>query len=196
MARLDRDVASATVASSLLEWIRSVVTGWKPSIVGVFREDAEHGWPITAESASQLRETLTKSGHLLPLPTEPAALANVMEIELRRHLCEAAGSLDGASIVEGTERSFPDLELSGEAFGGGTHAVDIKCARIKPAKTKRADDPEQPDRLVHRQYLLLVATAQVLRNPASIRRTTRNSSLSLFSTGSTPPCRSASRTFR
>ena len=113
-----------------------MVTGWKPSIVGVFKEDAEHDWPLMADNAAQLRETLTKSGHLLPLPSEPAALANVMEIELRRHLCEAAASIDGASIVEGTERSFPDLELSGAAFGGRVHAVDIKCARVKPLKGK------------------------------------------------------------
>jgi len=113
-----------------------MVVGWKPSIVGVFKEDAEHDWPIVADSASELRETLTRAGHLLPLPSEPAALANVMEIELRRHLCEAAAGVNGVSILEGTERSFPDLEFGGEAFGGGVHAVDIKCARIKPLKGK------------------------------------------------------------
>ena len=31
-------------------------------------------------------------------------------------------------ITEGTERSYPDLEFSGDAFGGGFRAVDIKCA--------------------------------------------------------------------
>jgi Restriction endonuclease EcoRV len=122
------------VASTLLEWIRSVTVGWKPSIVGVFREDADHDWPLTAQSSADLRETLTNTGHLLPLPSEPAALANVMEIELRRHLCEAAATLPRAEIAEGTERSFPDLEFSGEAFGGGHRAVDIKCARIKQLK--------------------------------------------------------------
>lgn len=122
------------MASMLLEWIRSATVGWKPSIVGVFREDADHEWPLTAQSPAHLREALTNTGHLLPLPTEPAALANVMEIELRRHLCEAADSLAKAEIAEGTERSFPDLEFSGEAFGGGHRAVDIKCARIKQLK--------------------------------------------------------------
>ena len=78
------DEAKLTVmASPLLSWLRDQTAGWSPSIVGVFRENAEHQWPITAASGPDLRRVLTESGHLLPLPTEPAALANVMEIELR-----------------------------------------------------------------------------------------------------------------
>ena len=68
-------------------------------------------------------------GHLLPLPTEPAALANLIEIELREHLGAAANKTRGASIGLGTERSYPDIELAGPAFGESCHAVDIKCAR-------------------------------------------------------------------
>jgi hypothetical protein len=115
--------------SPLLLWLRKQTTGWKPSIVGVFRENAPHKWPITASSSADLRVQLTTHGHLLPLPSEPAALANVMEIELRQHLLEAVRSLADASIAAGTERSYPDLEFSGSAFGGGFRAVDIKCAR-------------------------------------------------------------------
>jgi hypothetical protein len=119
--------------SPLLSWLREHTEGWKPSIVGVFREDATHDWPITARSPSDLRQQLIATGHLLPLPSEPAALANVMEIELRQHLVDAARMTPGAELTEGTERSYPDLELSGEAFGGGPRAVDIKCARRTPS---------------------------------------------------------------
>lgn len=115
--------------SPLLNWLRGHTEAWRPSVVGVFREDAVHDWPISASSASELREALTHAGHLLPLPTEPAALANVMEIELRQHFLEAAALTDGVETKEGTERSYPDLEIFGEAFGGGPRAVDIKCAR-------------------------------------------------------------------
>lgn len=117
------------MASLLLDWLREHTAAWRPSIVGVFREDALHDWPLSASNPSELRERLTDTGHLLPLPSEPAALANVMEIELRKHLLEAALLTDGAEVSEGTERSYPDLEFSGEAFGGGHRAVDIKCAR-------------------------------------------------------------------
>jgi hypothetical protein len=123
------------VASSLLDWLRQHTAAWKPSVVGVFREDALHDWPLSANSAPELRRRLTDAGHLLPLPSEPAALANVMEIELRKHLLEAALLTEGAEAAEGTERSFPDLEFSGEAFGGGHRAVDIKCARRNKSGT-------------------------------------------------------------
>jgi len=117
------------MTSPLLTWLRKHTSVWEPSIVGVFRQDALHEWPIEAATSDELREKLTATGHLLPLPSEPAALANVMEIELRQHLLEAAVLTPGATVVEGTERSYPDLEVSGEAFGAGTRAVDIKCAR-------------------------------------------------------------------
>jgi hypothetical protein len=123
--------------SALLEWLREQTADWRPSIVGVFREDAPHDWPLTASSSGDLRQQLTDQGHLLPLPSEPAALANVMEIELRQHLAEASAFLPGAVVADGTERSYPDLEFSGEAFGGGFRAVDIKCARRKMPKTGR-----------------------------------------------------------
>jgi hypothetical protein len=120
---------AGAMASPLLDWLREHTEEWKPSIVGVFREHALHEWPLSASSAPELRQQLTETGHLLPLPSEPAALANVMEIELRRHLLEAALLTPGADAFEGTERSYPDLEFSGPAFGGGHRAVDIKCAR-------------------------------------------------------------------
>lgn len=117
------------MTSPLITWLREQTAGWRPSVVGVFRADADHPWPVSASSSDELRRQLTDLGHLLPLPSEPAALANVMEIELRRHLIESASQLSGATVSEGTQRSYPDLELAGEAFGGGTRAVDIKCAR-------------------------------------------------------------------
>ena len=124
------------VDSPLLTWLREQTRDWRPSIVGVFREDAAHGrWPLTARSPDHLRKQLTDLGHLLPLPSEPAALANVMEIELRQQLTHQIGDLTGARIEEGTERSYPDLEFFGEPFGGGPCAVDIKCARRKLSKS-------------------------------------------------------------
>ena len=125
------------MTSPLLEWLREQTADWRPSIVGVFREDAPHDWPLTASSSSDLREQLTEQGHLLPLPSEPAALANVMEIELRRHLVEEAALLPEAVVFDGTERSYPDLEFSGDVFGGGFRAVDIKCARRKVSTSGR-----------------------------------------------------------
>ena len=121
------------MTSPLLEWLKEQVQGWQPSAVGIFREHAEHAWPISADSPSDLRGKLTDTGHLLPLPTEPAALANVMEIELREHLVDAVEDEEGIDVREGTQRSYPDLEFAGPALEGGFRAVDIKCARRKNA---------------------------------------------------------------
>ena len=56
-------------------------------------------------------------------------LLEKLDIELRQHLMEAAALTDDVAMTEGTERSYPDLEVFGERFGGGARAVDIKCAR-------------------------------------------------------------------
>ena len=124
------------MASPLLDWIREHTRGWKQSAVGVFRQRGlNEDWPVHAEHAPGLREALTQRGHLLPLPTEPASLANLIEIELRSHLKAAASATDGAHIRIGTQRSYPDLEFDGPAYGGGVKAVDIKCARRRKTGT-------------------------------------------------------------
>jgi hypothetical protein len=129
-------LAAPSDSTVLLDWLRAVTTGWKPSAVGIFRADAPYNWPLHAAGATELQEQLTLSGHLLPLPSEPAALANVMEMELRQHIHQAAAALEEVEVADGTERSYPDIEFSGTHFGGGFRAVDIKCARrANPGKS-------------------------------------------------------------
>ena len=118
------------MASPLLTWIRDHTEGWKQSAVGVFQASGrEERWPVRAYGPAELRRALTDRGHLLPLPTEPAVLANLLEIELTTHLEGAILGTDGAEMRVGTQRSFPDLEFSGPVFGDGVRAADIKCAR-------------------------------------------------------------------
>lgn len=115
---------------SPLIWLRDQVNGWEQSALGIFRlRGGQEQWPVRAEGPEELKEQLMERGHLLPLPTEPAALANLIEIELREHLVTASGTSSGVEIRLGTERSYPDLELSGKAFGEYRFAADIKCAR-------------------------------------------------------------------
>ena len=116
--------------TSPLEWVREQIDGWEQSAVGLFRErGANEQWPLRAEGPADLKARLLEQGHLLPLPTEPAALANLVEIELREHLVAAADTSPGVKIRLGTERSYPDIELAGPTFGDRNHAADIKCAR-------------------------------------------------------------------
>jgi hypothetical protein len=67
----------------------------------------------------------------LPLPKEPASLANVLEVAIVDYLLRHIQDLDGGEGRRGTERGYPDIEIDGSAFGGGFHAVDVKVARRK-----------------------------------------------------------------
>jgi hypothetical protein len=59
----------------------------------------------------------------------------VVEVSVVDFLVERRNALAGATVRRGTERGYPDVEVSGKAFGGGFHSVDIKVA--KRSKSKR-----------------------------------------------------------
>lgn len=111
------------------EWLRAQCADYGWGLGGVFRSRGDHAWPLIAHGPEDLEEQLTAGGHILPLPKEPAALANVLEVGIVSFLMDRAEDVPGATAARGTERGYPDVEFSGDAFGGGYHAVDIKVAR-------------------------------------------------------------------
>ena len=120
------------MAKALLleEWLREQCADYDFGLGGVFRRHGDdHVWPLVGVDEADLQAQLEAGGHILPLPKEPASLANVLEVGIVSFLLERLTRLKDAVATRGTERSYPDLELSGAAFGGGFHAVDIKIAR-------------------------------------------------------------------
>jgi hypothetical protein len=115
---------------TLLDWLRQQCAEFVFKPAGVFVASGEHDWPLVAQHAEDLTAKLNAGGHLVSLPKESAALANVIEVALVDFLIERIESLPDAKATRGTERAYPDLELSGESLGGGFHAVDIKMARL------------------------------------------------------------------
>jgi Restriction endonuclease EcoRV len=116
--------------AELVKWLRDAVGRYELDLVAVFRKHgASAVWPIVAKDADELEQKLAGGGHFLPLPKEPAALANILEVSLVDFLLEETEKLPDATAQRGTERGYPDLELSGAAFGGQHHAVDVKIAR-------------------------------------------------------------------
>lgn len=100
------------------------------NVSGVFQRESDlSSWPLKAAGPAELEARLSQGGHLLPLPKEPAALANVLETSIVSFLTRRAELVDGMQVRKGNERGYPDLEMSGPAFGGGFHAVDVKAAR-------------------------------------------------------------------
>lgn len=112
------------------EWLARACASYEFDIRGVYRRTGSHDWPLRATDESELETALARGGHLLALPKEPAALANVLEVSIVDYLLSAAMAVgNGAVVNRGTERGYPDLELGGPPFGGGFHAIDIKVAR-------------------------------------------------------------------
>jgi hypothetical protein len=114
----------------LSTWLRQQCSDYSFGAGGVFLRDGDRAsWPLTASDPAELEARLEAGGHLLPLPKEPAALANILEVSILNFLEGRIGQVPGAAIQRGTERGYPDLEISGAAFGGGHHAIDVKAAR-------------------------------------------------------------------
>lgn len=119
------------MTEQLIEWLRQACSDYKVAPHAIFRKAARPGvtWPLSADNDEELAALLQDRGNFIPLPKEPAALANVLEVSIVDHLLDCAKALPGAIATRGTERSYPDLELTAPSFGGGPYAVEIKVAR-------------------------------------------------------------------
>ena len=128
-------------------WLRERCARYDFALRGAFRRGAsEVEWPLRASDVNSLEDELVSRGMLAPLPAEPAALANVVEVSIADFVRAAVDEVPGAALTRGTERGYPDLEISGEAFGGGVHAVDVKVAKLKDYKTA-SKDPQTQSRI-------------------------------------------------
>ncbi len=122
----------------MLDWLRARCAEFKFDVAGVFRRHGDHDWPFGAADSEDLEAKLLAGGHLLPLPKEPAALANILEVAIVDHLLDRVAEDPEVEATRGSERGYPDLELRGNRFGEGFHALDVKVARRddNPARTR------------------------------------------------------------
>jgi hypothetical protein len=122
-----------TSTIDLLEWLRARCAAYEFDVTAIFRRSGQHRWPLVAGDERELERRLAEGGHLLPLPKEPAALANVLEVSIVDFVLRHLAEVPGAQAQRGTERGYPDIEVGGQPFGGGFHAVDVKVARRAPS---------------------------------------------------------------
>ena len=120
--------------SALLQWLRAAASRYRLEPIAVYRAGRTPQFPLTAKDEADLQVKLKSGGHFLPLPKEPASLANVLEVSLIEFLLQEIAKIEGAAAKRGTERGYPDIEITGSAFGGAPHAIDIKAARRKVTK--------------------------------------------------------------
>ena len=120
----------------LLEWIREQCAEYEFDVAALFRRHGDHSWPLTATSNEDLEWQLEDGGHFLPLPKEPAALANIIEVSVVDYLIECTERAPELVVARGTERGYPDLEFTGPSINGEFVAVDVKVARRGPSKRR------------------------------------------------------------
>lgn len=117
----------------LQDWLRAQCNEYEYDLRGVFRVAPGAQWPLTAANASELEARMRE--HLLPLPKEPAALANVLEVSIVDFLLDRIDATGGSLIGHrGGERVYPDLEVTGPGVGDAFYAVDIKVAQRRIPK--------------------------------------------------------------
>jgi hypothetical protein len=90
--------------ADVIEWLRTRCQEFEFDVSGVFRRRGDHAWPFGAIDPVDLEAKLLAGGHLLPLPREPAALANVLEVAIVDHLLAA---VEADETVIGTGISRP-----------------------------------------------------------------------------------------
>src|SRR5688500_17463920 len=84
--RLTNDSVVPTV--DLLDWLRGQCAEYEFDVVAPYRRHGDHPWPLTATDEDDLERRLDEGAHFLPLPKEPAALANVIEVSVVDYLIE------------------------------------------------------------------------------------------------------------
>lgn len=120
-------------ADSVIAWLRKICGSHELMPLAVLTAKGNDHWPLTATNEAELRDALTKAKRLTPLPKEPAALANVLEVSVVDFLLEALATEPGVVAKKGTERGYPDVEI---VIDGKHFAVDFKAARRNKARTQ------------------------------------------------------------
>lgn len=115
--------------SEVLEFLREACRGYSVAPRAVYQPAVRPQWPLVANSERELELALSDRGNFVPLPKEPAALANVLEVSIVDFLLDRFAAEPGVVMRRGTERGYPDIELSGTRFDGEIFAVDVKVAR-------------------------------------------------------------------
>jgi hypothetical protein len=113
----------------LAAWLRELCGSYVFDVGGTFNRPGGGSWPLTATDVADLEKQLAERGHLLPLPSEPAALANVLEVLVVDFILDATQGVKGLEARRGTDRGYPDIEMFGPALAGAYWAVDVKVAR-------------------------------------------------------------------
>jgi hypothetical protein len=77
-----------------------------------------------------LTARLDAGGHLVSLPKESAALANLIEVALIDFLLDRLSRIEGAPVDEAKSAAIQTWRSAARSSGAPFHAVDMKIARL------------------------------------------------------------------
>jgi hypothetical protein len=105
-------------ALDLSEWLRRQCADFRFDLGGVFRCDSDRAeWPVHAASPNELEASLKRGGHLLPLPKESAALANVLEVSIVDFITSRLSGVEGAESPSTPETPISSIRTyTGRAY--------------------------------------------------------------------------------
>lgn len=107
--------------------LRQTCAGYDFEPIAIYKTRGQHEWPLIADDEEDLALKLAAGDHFLPLPKEPAALANIVEVAVVDFVVDRLTDT-AVELIRGTERGYPDLEMK---VGDDYFAVDVKVARRK-----------------------------------------------------------------
>ena len=118
----------------LLDWLREQCAEYEFDVAALYRRRGDHAWPLTTTDEEDLERQLEDGGHFLPLPKEPAALANIIEVSVVDYLIERAESDARARRRRaGPSAATPTWSSPAPRSTGSLYAVDVKVARRGPS---------------------------------------------------------------
>lgn len=97
-----------TTLQGLKDWLKAVVQEYRWRVRGILLDD----------------------NRVLPLPSEPALIAKIIEVSMIEHVKRKAVGVRGLDVFDDLSgRGYPDVLLAGQAVGGLRVALDVKVAR-------------------------------------------------------------------
>lgn len=133
---------------------------------GVFQRESDVAWwPLEAAGPVELEDRLAQGGHLLPLPREPAALANVLEVSVVNFLALRVLGVCGSPDTPWHRTGLSRLRDHGASFRRWIPRCRDKGG---PAGAERQTDAEQ-DHAVYRQHILQVAQLALAGNLPAVQ---------------------------
>ncbi|HEY4201360.1 MAG TPA: type II restriction endonuclease [Devosiaceae bacterium] len=117
------------MSADLVDWLSAALDEFAYRPLAILGASPETLPAFSALNEAELHDLLWKAGLLSPLPTEPAALAAILEAAVSNFIFSKLSAEAGLKVKRGSPRNYPAFDVVSEHFGQQPFAIDIKVAR-------------------------------------------------------------------